>query len=82
MQAESSENLHVKDCEEILQLYFQNGGMKNVQQLKSRNCTKRYDGYRRLYAQVVNITVRNGKDTDLKIDKDVFDIEFKLKAWR
>lgn len=43
---------------------------------------KREDCYRRLYAQVVNITVRNGKDTDLKIDKDVFDIEFKLKAWR
>ena len=36
------------------------------------------DTDRILYAHVLDISVRNGKDTDLKIDEDVFDIEFEL----
>lgn len=31
-----------------------------------------------LYGYIKSIEVINGKDTDLKIDKDVYDIEFKL----
>lgn len=31
-----------------------------------------------LYARVKNITVKNGKDSDLKLDADVYDIEFEL----
>lgn len=33
---------------------------------------------RRLEAKIKNISIRNGLDTDLKIDKPVFDIEFEL----
>lgn len=33
---------------------------------------------RRLKAKIKNITIRNGMDTDLKVDTDVFDIEFEL----
>ena len=43
---------------------------------------RRDDTYKRLYARVKSITICNGKNTDLKIDKDVYDIEFELKAWR
>ena len=32
----------------------------------------------RLKARIKNISVINGKDTDLAVDKDVYDIEFEL----
>ena len=37
-------------------------------------------GYTREYllARVTNIRIINGKDTDLKLDADVYDIEFEL----
>ena len=37
-------------------------------------------GYTRecLLARVINVSIINGKDTDLKFDGDVFDIEFEL----
>ena len=33
---------------------------------------------KRLRAKIKNICIRNGLETDLKIDKDVFDIHFEL----
>lgn len=36
------------------------------------------DSSKRLKAKIKNISIRNGLDTDLKVDKDVFDIEFEL----
>ena len=36
------------------------------------------DFSRRLEAKIKNISIRNGLDTDLKVDTDVFDIEFEL----
>lgn len=36
------------------------------------------DTDRILYAHVLDISVRNGLDTDLNVDEDVFDIEFEL----
>ena len=32
----------------------------------------------RIHAKMKSITITNGLNTDLKIDKDVFDIEFEL----
>lgn len=39
---------------------------------------KRTDISKRLKAEIKSITIRNGLDTDLKINKDVYDIEFEL----
>ena len=36
------------------------------------------DTSKRLTAKIKGICIRNGKDTDLKVDDDVFDIEFEL----
>lgn len=36
------------------------------------------DNSKRLKARIKNISIINGLKTDLKIDKDVFDIEFEL----
>ncbi len=36
------------------------------------------DTSKRLKAKIKSITIKNGKNTDLKIDKDVYDIEFEL----
>lgn len=36
------------------------------------------DKNRYILAKVKNISVKNGKESDLKIDKDVYDIEFEL----
>jgi hypothetical protein len=36
------------------------------------------DTSKRLRAKIKNICIRNGLETDLKIDKDVFDIHFEL----
>ena len=36
------------------------------------------DTSKRLKAKIKNITIKNGKNTDLKINKLVFDIEFEL----
>lgn len=36
------------------------------------------DEEKRLNAKIKNISIINGKNTDLAIDKDVFDIEFEL----
>ena len=36
------------------------------------------DEEKRLKAKIKNISIINGKNTDLAIDKDVFDIEFEL----
>lgn len=38
----------------------------------------REDKEKRLHAKIKNITIKNGLNTDLKINKDVFDIEFEL----
>lgn len=38
----------------------------------------REDKTKRLHAKIKNITIKNGLNTDLKINKDVFDIEFEL----
>ena len=40
------------------------------------------DKDKRLKARIKSISIINGKNTDLKVDKDVYDIEFELKAWR
>ena len=45
--------------------------------LKDIIFVKGYTG-EKLYARVVSIKIVNGKNTDLKIDNDVFDIEFEL----
>lgn len=39
---------------------------------------KKEDTAKRLAAKIKNITIRNGLETDLKIDMPVFDIEFIL----
>lgn len=39
---------------------------------------KKEDKEKRLYAKIVSVKIISGKDTDLKINKDVFDIEFEL----
>ena len=36
------------------------------------------DKQKRLKARIKNISIINGKNTDLAIDKDVYDIEFEL----
>lgn len=36
------------------------------------------DTSKRLQAKIKNITIKNGLETDLKINTDVFDIEFEL----
>lgn len=36
------------------------------------------DKEKRLKAKIKSISIINGKDTDLAVDKDVFDIEFEL----
>ncbi len=36
------------------------------------------DEDKNIYAHIIDISVTNGKNTDLKIDKDVFDIEFEV----
>lgn len=36
------------------------------------------DKDKRLKAKIKSITIKNGKNTDLKIDKPVYDIEFEL----
>ena len=36
------------------------------------------DRTKHLKAKILSITIKNGLDTDLKIDTDVFDIEFEL----
>lgn len=39
---------------------------------------KKEDKEKRLYAKIVSVKIIDGKNTDLKINKDVFDIEFEL----
>ena len=34
--------------------------------------------YKRLYAKIKNITIKNGLNTDLNTNNDVYDIEFEL----
>lgn len=39
---------------------------------------KKDDATKRITAKIKNITIKNGLETDLKIDEDVFDIKFEL----
>ena len=39
---------------------------------------KKDDKAKRIITRIKNITIKNGLKTDLKIDEDVFDIEFEL----
>lgn len=39
---------------------------------------KKEDKEKRLYAKIVSVKIISGKNTGLKINKDVFDIEFEL----
>ena len=39
---------------------------------------KENEAYKRLYAKIKNITIKNGLNTDLNTNNDVYDIEFEL----
>lgn len=63
----------------LLKLYHFLKTMRIMGRIYTADCVFRL-GYTKeqLDARIVRITIINGKNTDLAIDKDVYDIEFEL----